>query len=157
MMESKTDLTLVELDEAFMDRILQLRVRDEQKRFVPSAGGIVARAWVHRAEGAQLWVLQAAGRPVGLALVYEVTEDPACYYLMELMVDQGEQGKGYGTAAVRELVDRYAQNPAYPMLEVSVDRENLPARRVYEKAGFVDEGYVDPDLPQYVNLVYRFS
>lgn len=139
-----------------MDKILTLEVTPDQRRFVPPVSGILARAWVYREQGAQLYVIQAEERSVGLALVYELDEEPACYFLMEMMIDHREQNKGYGTAAVKELTHRYSQSPKYPILELSVDRENLQARHVYEKAGFVDSGYIDPDLPQYANLIYHF-
>ncbi len=161
MNEQKTDsdvmrLTLGTLTESNMDKVLALEAAEDQRRFVPSPGGIVARAWVYREQGAKLWVVSVEERPVGLALVYELEEEPACYYLMEMLIDRREQGKGYGTAAVRELIKRYSAQPRFPMLELSVDRENLRAKHVYKAAGFVDSGYVDPDLPQYLNLVYTF-
>ncbi len=144
------------LTEELVDQILTLEVTTDQRRFVPPVSGILARAWVYRKQGAQLYVIRAEGKCVGLTLVYELDEEPACYFLMEMIIDRREQNKGYGTAAVRKLARCYAQSPKYPMIELSVDRENHIARHVYEKAGFVDSGYVDPDLPQYVNLVYRF-
>ncbi len=149
-------IELFPLNEGLMDEILSLEVTPDQRRFVPPVSGILARAWVYREQGAQLYVMRTEGKSVGLALVYELTEKPECYFLMEMMVDRREQGKGYGTAAVRELIRRYARELKFPMMELSVDRENLQARHVYEKAGFVDSGYTDPDLPQYINLIYRF-
>ncbi len=151
-----SEIILGELTEANMDKVLTLEAAKEQQRFIPSPGGIVARAWLYRAQGARLWVVSAEERPVGLALVYELEEEPACYYLMEMLIDRREQGKGYGVAAAKELIRRYSVRPRFPMLELSVDRENPRAKHVYEAAGFVDSGYVDPDLPQYLNLVYHF-
>ncbi len=147
-------MRLTEVTPGNMDEILKLKVEEGQERYVPSIAGIIARAWAYRKQGAELYVIEAEERPVGLILIYELEEEPACYYLMEMMVDGAEQGKGYGTAALREIIGKYSLHPRFPMLELSVDRENKRARHVYEKAGFVDSGYVDQDLPQYVNLVY---
>ena len=64
-------------------------------------------------------------------------------------------GRGVGSAALKLLIENYSAAPRFPAMELAVHRENLRARRVYEKARFVDSGYVDPALPQYVNMVYR--
>ncbi len=139
-----------------MDRAARLRVADCQTAYVPDTAGIFARAWTYRAQGAALYVILASDAPVGLMLVYELEEAPACYCLMEMMVDRSAQGRGVGSAALKLLIEKYSAAPRFPAMELAVHRENLRARRVYEKAGFVDSGYVDPALPQYVNMVYRF-
>lgn len=149
-------VTIAEMDESTMDKVLALKVSKEQTAYVPSSGGIIARAWVHRSEEARLYIIHADNEPAGLILVYEMTQAPACYFLMEMLVDQEKQGKGIGTAALSEIIKRYSIQPKFPMIELSVDKENRQARHVYEKAGFVDSGYIDPALPQYVNMVYRF-
>lgn len=151
------DVRLMTVDENNMDKLSGFEVLECQKRFVPPVAGILARAWVYRKSGAELLAITNDGTPVGLMLVYEIDEEPACYYLMEMLIDKAYQGRGIGTEAVKQLIKMYSAKPKYPMIEVSVDRENAAAIAAYTKAGFSDEGYTDPDLPQYVNLVYRFK
>ncbi len=92
----------------------------------------------------------------GIILVYEMEEEPVCYCLMEMMIDKRCQNYGYGQRALRKLIEEYAKDPKYPRMELAVDRENPAAIHTYEKAGFADSGYIDPELPQYRNLVYEF-
>ena len=89
--------------------------------------------------------------------MYDVDEEPACHYLMEFMVDRRRQNRGYGKEALRQIVALYADRPKYPVMELSVDRENSGAIRVFQSAGFADSGYADPNHPQYVSMVYRFK
>ena len=42
------------------------------------------------------------------------------------------------------------------MIELSVNRNNLNAIHTYQQVGFVDSGYTDPDLPQNINMIYKF-
>jgi diamine N-acetyltransferase len=44
----------------------------------------------------------------------------------------------------------------YGCVEVCVKRTDAAALRVYEKVGFTDTGYVDPDAPDCLNLMYVF-
>lgn len=148
---------LVEIDEGNLNAVLRISVRAEQRRFVPTPAEVLVRAWICRKKGAEALAIVTDGAVIGLLLVYELTEPPACYCLMEMLVDADMQGKGFGQSALHLLIDRYRISPRFPMLELAVDRENALALHVYQRAGFSDSGYTDPDLPQYRNLVYRFS
>lgn len=149
-------VSLSEIKDEDFRELFHLSVADEQKKFVPSTEGILARAWMHRNENARVYAINAENKKVGLMLIYELDEEPVCYCLMEMMVDKGCQNKGYGSEALRLLIKHYGNEPKYPMIELSVDRTNEAAIHTYEKAGFVDSGYVDEALPQYINMVYRF-
>ena len=41
----------------------------------------------------------------GIILVYEMEEEPACYCLMEMMIDKRCQNYGYGQRALRKLIE----------------------------------------------------
>lgn len=79
------------------------------------------------------------------------------YDLQQLMIDQRFQNKGYGTAALRLILDFLKREGRFHSVEVCVNRENAAALRVYEKVGFVDSGYIDNDLPNCLNLIYHFG
>ncbi len=42
-------------------------------------------------------------------------------------------------------------------MEVCVKRSDAPALRLYERAGFADTGYIDPEAPDCLNLMYSFD
>ena len=150
------EIRLSDVDDTNLKTVLELEVTEKQKRFVPSPEGILARAWAHRKENAKVHIIEADRWAVGMILVYEMEEEPACYCLMEMMIDKRCQNYGYGQRALRKLIEEYAKDPKYPRMELAVDRENPAAIHTYEKAGFADSGYIDPELPQYRNLVYEF-
>ena len=72
------------------------------------------------------------------------------------MIDRRHQGRGCGGEALRQLLAMLRAEGRYDAVEVCVHRENLAARRLYERAGFADTGYADPGAPECLNLVYRF-
>lgn len=58
-----------------------------------------------------------------------------------MRIDLAHQGKGFGTLALRAVFDWVLRQwPASTRLVLSVDEENAPGRRAYEKAGFIDSG-----------------
>ena len=149
-------IKLVEITEENWLDAAALSVKDEQKVFVAPSVGILARGYVYRGCGGRIFTVELDGRLIGLALVREFTDEPLGYDLQQLMIDLPEQGKGYGTEALRLILAELGRERKYDCVEVCVKRGDAPALRVYEKVGFVDTGYVDEDAPDSLNLIYRF-
>ena len=82
-------------------------------------------------------------------------EAPACYDLQQFMIDRHFQGRGYGAAALGLLLERLRAEKKYSVAEVCVHRENAAALALFAGAGFADTGYVDPDVPDCLNLMCR--
>ena len=148
-------IRLVEIDERNFFRVRQLKVGEDQQRFLDSPLGILARGYVYRAQRARVLAAEKDGEIVGLMLVKDMDEEPACYDLQQFMIDGRFQGRGYGAAALRLLLELLRQEKKYDDAEVCVHRENAAALALFTGAGFVDTGYVDPDAPDCLNLMLR--
>lgn len=148
-------ITLGEITQENWLEAVRLQLAEEQLVFVADPMGILARAYVYRDCRAQVWTIEEDGRMVGLAMVREFDDDPLGYELQQFFVDRREQGRGIGTAALTLVLDRLRREGRWPTVEVCVKKADSAALRVYEKAGFVDSGYVDPDVPDALNLVCK--
>ena len=149
-------IRLVEITEENWLEAARLQVREEQQKYLDRAIGILARGYVYRSCNGRVIGIAEDDRLIGLALVRDFTDEPLGYDLQQFMIDRAHQGKGHGTEALGLILDLLRKEGRYPHVEVCVNREDAPALRVYEKAGFVDSGYVDEDLPHCVNLICRF-
>ena len=149
-------LKLIEVNEDNWLDFARLSVREEQRGYVDSALGILARGYAYRASRARVLGIEGEGRAVGLALVKDLDEEPACYDLQQFMIDGEYQGRGYGTRALGLLLAELGKERKYGCVEVCVKREDAAALHVYAKLGFADSGYIDPEAPDSLNLVYRF-
>ena len=148
-------IRLVEIDERNFFHIRQVKVKEDQRRFLDSPLGILARGYVYRAQRARVLAAENDGEIVGLMLVKDMDEEPACYDLQQFMIDGRFQGRGYGAAALGLLLELLRQEKKYDDAEVCVHRENAAALALFTGAGFVDTGYVDPDAPDCLNLMLR--
>ena len=148
---------LIDIDENNWTAFAALRVTDEQQTFLDNPIGILARGYVYRAQNARVFGIVAGGQAVGLALVKDLDEEPACYDLQQFMIDRRFQGRGFGTEALWQLLALLEREGRYPCVEVCVHHADAPALRVYEKIGFADTGYVDESCPDCRNLMLRFS
>lgn len=93
---------------------------------------------------------------IGVALVKNLDEEPACYDLQQFMIDQRFQNKGYGTEALRQILSQLRKEGRYARVEVCVNKEDMPALKMYRKLGFSDTEYIDESCPDCLNLVYAF-
>lgn len=132
-----------------------LGVTPAQRELVAPAMGILARAYAHRRQRARVWGICEGHRMVGLAMLHDLDEEPACYHLAQFFIDGREQGKGYGQKALELLLAACRREGKYPDVEVCVKKADTAAIHVYEKAGFLDTGYTDPDVPDSLCLAYH--
>ena len=72
-------------------------------------------------------------------------EDPDDrYWLWRFMIDKNEQGKGYGQAALKEIIKYFKDNGA-DMLYLSTEPENELGLHIYHKFGFRETGIISDD------------
>ena len=148
---------LVEINEDNWMDYAALRVRAGQAGFLDSALGILARGYAYRACRARVFGIAEGETQVGLDLVRDLVEEPSCYDLPQFMIDGQWQGRGFGTRALEMLLAELAEERKYPCAEVCVKRENAAALHLFQKLGFTDTGYIDPDVPDSLNLTYHFK
>ncbi|MCH5192293.1 MAG: GNAT family N-acetyltransferase [Oscillospiraceae bacterium] len=149
-------IQLIEVTEENWMSIARLSVTDRQKTFLDSPLGIIARGYVYRHCNARVIGIADGSQIIGVALVRDLDEEPACYDLQQFMIDKSFQNKGYGTEALKLIIKMLKNEGKYDCVEVCVNKEATPALKVYEKIGFVDTGYIDDDAPDCLNLMYYF-
>lgn len=150
-------LKLVEVNEENWIDFAGLSVDESQKHFLASNIGIMARGYIFRSSSAKVIGIVNDGKAVGLALVRDMDEEPACYDLQQFMIDKDYQGNGYGTQALKMILANLEKEHKYDCVEVCVKKYAAVALHVYEVVGFSDTGYIDDDNPDSLNLMYYFN
>ena len=139
-------IKLVPIDETNRDAVLALSVREDQP-FVASNAVSLRQADEANAEEpgvARPFAIRADDRLVGFCMFAFAPEeeDPAArYWLWRFMIDRNEQGKGYGQAALGEIMRYFKENGA-DRLYLSTEPENECGLHVYHKAGFRETGEI---------------
>ena len=149
-------LKLIEVNEENWLDVRRLSVSEAQTAFLDSPVGILARGYVYRSSRARVIGIAEGETVIGVALVKDLDEEPACYDLQQLLIDRRYQGRGCGTAALGLILSELEKERKYDCVEVCVKKDDAPALRVYEKVGFVDSGYIDEEAPDCLNLMYHF-
>lgn len=149
-------IKFVEINEQNWLEVASLRVHEEQKRFLDQPIGIIARGYVYRSCNARVFGIANDEQIVGVALVKDMDEEPACYDLQQFLIDRRFQKKGYGTKALRLILEQLSKERKYERVDVCVDKRNTAALGMFKTAGFADTGYIDESVPDCCNLMYRF-
>ena len=150
-------IRLVDVTEENWLDVFSLCVHEDQKRFLATPVGIVARGYVYRSCNARVYGISNDEHIIGVALVRDMEEEPSCYDLQQFMIDWRFQNKGYGTEALGLILSALSKERKYGQVEVCVNQDNAAALWMFKKAGFEDTGYVDEKIPDCRNLMYRFG
>ena len=87
------------------------------------------------------WTIKAIkhdGELIGFTM-YGWNEAEAFYELCRIMIDRAYQNKGYGTQAIRMVLDEMKTCFGCKEVFLSTDPENVRGKHVYEKVGFRSE------------------
>ena len=150
-------IKLTEVTEENWFDVASLSVKENQRNYVAPAVGILARGYVYRNCSGRVFVIENDSNIVGVALVREFTDEPLGYDLQQFMIGQQYQGNGYGSAALKLILDELKKEGHYDHVEICVKKEDTEAIRLYKKSGFIDSGYIDEDVPDSINMICSFQ
>ena len=121
---------------------LGLKVAPEQEHFVSDAAALLARAYAYRNSRSRAFVMYAGEAPVGMTLYYDEPELYS-YVFSQLFIDRRYQGRGYGLAAARQLLERMERDGRFDRVVLCYMAGNETARQLYETLGFTHTGQED--------------
>ena len=137
-------IELVPVSDENKEAVLALSVREDQPFVAPNDVSL-RQADEANAEDpgvARPFAICADGKPVGFCMFAFDPEDddPAGrYWLWRFMIDKNEQDKGYGQAALQEILRYFRENGA-DRLYLSTEPENEKGLHIYHAAGFRETG-----------------
>ena len=140
-------IILKPIDDTNREAVLKLTVREDQPFVAPNDVSL-RQADEANAEDpgvARPFAIYADEKLVGFCMFAfdPEEEDPDDrYWLWRFMIDRSEQGKGYGQAALAEIIKYFRDNGA-DQLWLSTEPENECGVHVYHKAGFKETGDID--------------
>lgn len=131
-------------EENFLDAF-GLRLALGQEKFVSHPIRSLAQAYVYR-DQCQPFGIYAEEKMVGYVMViydYDVPE----YDIWHMMIDEAEQGRGYGGEALDKVIEYIRTKPfgSSDRVALTCNKGNPAARKLYESRGFTVTGAEDED------------
>ena len=121
------------------DAIIRMK-RPDDEHFVASNAYSLAQCWLYRDAGdVYPFAIYNDDAPVGFMLLDEDL-DEKCLIIWRIMFPAENQNKGYGTAAIREIIRLAKESGKYDFLLIDYAPDNKIAEHVYTKLGFRPTG-----------------
>lgn len=123
-----------------LDECIALKVANHQKGFIDSNISSLARAAVsptYHPFGIYDADAHHQANPCMVGFVMYGLSN-ARGFILRLMIDEKFQRRGYGRAAMVEVIRRLKLHPEVERIATSYDKKNEAAARLYESLGFVD-------------------
>ena len=147
------DIRIAPVNQANRALVTALQLTPEQMDFVASNADSLREAKTDR--DARPRAVMAGDLVVGF-LMYEAprVDDEARIY--RFMIDRAWQGRGYGKAALREVLAEIQGLGHIRHVSICYEPENEAARQLYRAAGFFEQG-LDEDGEMIADLVLPVS
>ncbi len=140
-------IRFAEITEENFDAVIRMK-RPPGENFVAPNSVSLAQAWLYRNDGDVFpFAIYENDSPVGFLLLEEEKEN-GILILWRIMITVEQEGKGYGTQAVRLLAEQARKSGKYRALRLDCDRANAAAWHIYQKLGFSPTGAVNHGSPE---------
>jgi len=128
------NLREITTEDMLAECIFRIKVSEEQEKLCDTNVFSLAMAW-YWPDTARPFCIYDDDVMVGF-LMLECDESENTCEIWNLMIDEKYQGKGYGKAAVKAVIEYFKANPVFENLYVTTLPENLVAIKMFESCGF---------------------
>ncbi len=129
-------------EENFLDAF-NLKLAPGQEEFVSHPIRSLAQAYVYRNQ-CQPFGIYAEGKMIGYVMVIYDDDVPE-YDIWHMMIDESMQGRGFGGEALDRVIEYIKTKPFGDSgrIALTCNKNNVPARKLYERKGFAATGNDD--------------
>lgn len=127
------------------ENTLKLQVKENQRKFVPTVAVSLAKVYI-KPDGDNVeyipYAIYKDDLMVGFIMHAVVRETSDMYWINGFIIDQKQQGNGYGKAALKESI-YLIKNKFKKCKEIrlTVHKDNISAKKLYERYGFESLGH----------------
>lgn len=123
-------------------KAISLKVREDQMNYI--ASNAVSLAQLNFLDNFHAKGIYFEEEMIGFTL-FGIDEEDNEYWIYRMMIDKNHQGKGYGKAAVKLVIEdiQKMKEERHKTITLSYEPKNEHAKRIYEKMGFQEvEGLI---------------
>ncbi|MDM5239393.1 GNAT family N-acetyltransferase [Bacillus cereus] len=119
---------------------LKLQVKENQTKFVPAVAVSLAKVYI-KPDGENVEYIPFAiyddDLIVGFIMHAFVRETSDMYWINGFIIDQKQQGNGYGKAALQEIINLIKNRfKECKEIRLTVHKDNISAKKLYERNSF---------------------
>ncbi|MGH4121537.1 MAG: GNAT family N-acetyltransferase [Clostridium sp.] len=128
------NIFLKEIDENNWSECANLKIKEDQKRYLPHPNVVSIAEWKFNPNWIALGIYTST-EMIGFAMYgVDIGDNTLC--LFRFMIDEKYQGKGYGKFALVELLNKMKNENDFNEIWLSFHPESIVADRLYSSFGF---------------------
>ncbi len=134
-------ITLKKVDRDNYRKVLDIKMNEEQNKFVAPNVVSLAQAWVFYNE-ARPFAIYNDDEVIGFIMLrcFEEERDAGIW---RFMIAEEHQGKGYGRKAMECIIHMITKEGKFDTLGLDFVENNFVAKHLYESLGFKETGEVE--------------
>ncbi|HDR8485263.1 TPA: GNAT family N-acetyltransferase [Bacillus cereus] len=122
------------------EEALKLQVKENQLKFVPSVAVSLAKVYI-KPDGDNVeyipFAIYVGDLMVGFVMHAVVRKTSDMYWINGFIIDQKQQGNGYGKAALQESINIIKNTfKSCKEIRLTVHKDNISAKKLYERYSF---------------------
>ncbi|AQY39193.1 GNAT family N-acetyltransferase [Bacillus thuringiensis] len=122
------------------EEALKLQVKENQLKFVPSVAVSLAKVYI-KPDGDNVeyipFAIYVGDLVVGFVMHAVVRKTSDMYWINGFIIDQKQQGNGYGKAALQESINIIKNTfKSCKEIRLTVHKDNISAKKLYERYSF---------------------
>jgi diamine N-acetyltransferase len=126
--------------------LTELKVNDDQEKFVFSNVAILAKAFAFRNDNSRVFAIYNEDIPIGMLMQRDFIKDGILACLLDqFMIAEQYQGKGFGKSAMQLWLSMVEKEEKYDSIILCYKEGNVASRNLYLKLGFHHTGVVYDD------------
>lgn len=130
-------ISIREINRENWESCVALKVNREQEGYV--ASNMYSIAEVQFLPNFEAVAIYNDETVVGFAM-FGLDEDDHNYWIYRFMIDERYQGKGFGKAALKEIIKKLKSKPDCTVIMVGNKPDNNGAASLYKSVGFIEAG-----------------
>lgn len=137
-------LKLEPITEDNYEKVISLKIRDSQEKFLAPNVRSLADAYVYRNEDVTPFAVLNNEEIVGFILFDVDEDDSSTSIIWRMMIDEKHQGNGYGKELL-EIAKKYSKEKGFKSMIADYVQGNEVMKHALMKAGFYEDGIDDYD------------
>lgn len=133
--------TIKPINKENWEEAVEISIHKDQEIFVPSVIESLAFAYIKPWDEAfDPYIICYENKIVGFFYLSYTPDSRDNYWIGGFQIDKKYQGKGYGILALLEILKFISETYTHCIVvSLTVEKNNEPARQLYEKVGFINQ------------------
>ncbi len=141
LQREQNKIELEELHRFNWEEVLNLKLSEEQTKFVPPILYSIAQSRFEK--NSKLYAIKYNDKVIGFLML--LVNPPVCW-ISRIIIDEKYQNLGIGTKIIRQIIEEFSRKKRFSVIKAAVDKNNKVAQNFFHSLGFEPVEVIDDEV-----------